>query len=289
MLRISLILILAILSPLLAMSQVVGVERDDLKYRGEKERNIGIAYYNVDKLYDTIPSRFYDDTDYTPRGKYRWDSERYNHKVRNIVRVIDSMRMPIVMLYGVESEAVVKDIVELCREDYAYIHRTIDYTLGLDFALIYYGDLFFPERITSWYKALCVEGYMGDSKVAIIGQNRSNVIGVLLNELEMLDEESKIILLGCPNKTNFEKFGLQDHLGTISGSGYGNCVRGGRWEMCDRIYSNIGEPTSCGVYIKSWLMGEASFPQPTFGQGRYYGGYSNFLPVYTYFGNLFAH
>lgn len=35
----------------------------------------GIAYYDVDRLYDTIPSLFYDDPAYTPQGKYGWNTE----------------------------------------------------------------------------------------------------------------------------------------------------------------------------------------------------------------------
>ncbi|MBQ1979750.1 MAG: hypothetical protein II226_00520, partial [Alistipes sp.] len=70
----------------------------------QRSRSIGVAYYNVDKLYDTIPSTFYDDEAYTPQGKLRWDGEKYERKISNIAQVLDSMRMPIVMLYGVENE-----------------------------------------------------------------------------------------------------------------------------------------------------------------------------------------
>lgn len=29
---------------------------------------VGIAFYDVDRIYDTIPALFYDDSDYTPEG-----------------------------------------------------------------------------------------------------------------------------------------------------------------------------------------------------------------------------
>ena len=41
----------------------------------------GFAYYDLDRLYDTIPSLFYDDTDYTPEGRLCWTDERYRTKV----------------------------------------------------------------------------------------------------------------------------------------------------------------------------------------------------------------
>lgn len=255
----------------------------------QEPRRIGMAYYNVDKLYDTIPSTFYDDKDFTPRGKYRWSGERYYRKVENIARVLDSMRIPIVMLYGMENENVVRDIVERCEEDYAYIHRTQDYSDGLDFALLYYGDIFFPEKVTPWHKALCVEGVIEGQQVAIIGNNRSTSIGVLINELGLMDGDNKIVLLGAPNKLNFDKYGLSDHLDAASRSGYGNRVRSNRWEMYDRIASNISATSSCGVYIKSWLLSEGSYPNPTFERGIYRGGGSSLLPVFIYFDKIFAH
>ena len=33
---------------------------------------LGVGFYDVDKLYDTLPSRFYNDSDYTPEGRLKW-------------------------------------------------------------------------------------------------------------------------------------------------------------------------------------------------------------------------
>ena len=33
------------------------------------QRPIGIAFYDVDRIYDTVPALFYDDADYTPEGR----------------------------------------------------------------------------------------------------------------------------------------------------------------------------------------------------------------------------
>lgn len=54
---------------------------------------IGIAYCDLDHLYDTIPALFYDDSDYTPGGRLAWDTERYRRKIARTAAVIDSMRM----------------------------------------------------------------------------------------------------------------------------------------------------------------------------------------------------
>ena len=71
---------------------------------------VGFAYYDVDRAYDTSPSPFYDDSAFTPSGRYQWNSERYEHKIKGIAAVVDSMSLPIIALYGVENEQVVRDI-----------------------------------------------------------------------------------------------------------------------------------------------------------------------------------
>ena len=106
---------------------------------------IGIAYCDLDHLYDTIPALFYDDSDYTPGGRLAWDTERYRRKIARTAAVIDSMRMPLVALWSVENEAVVRDIAAACRGDYSYLHCTLNSLDGMDFALLYYGDLFDPH------------------------------------------------------------------------------------------------------------------------------------------------
>ena len=61
--------------------------------------------------------------------------------------VIDSLGLPLVGLYGVENESVVRDVAVACKGDYAYLFRTTDSYNGLDFALFYFGDRFFPDRV----------------------------------------------------------------------------------------------------------------------------------------------
>ena len=80
------------------------------------------------------PSPFYDDTDFTPQGRLKWDTERYRSKIRRTAAVIDSMALPLVALYGVENERVVRDLAAACRGDYSYLHRTLNTLDGLDFA-----------------------------------------------------------------------------------------------------------------------------------------------------------
>ena len=125
------------------------------------QRPVGIAFYDVDRIYDTLPALFYDDADYTPEGRLRWTSERYTRKIRNTAAVIDSMALPLVALWGVENEQVVRDIAAACEGEYSYLHRTLNSLDGMDFALLYYGDLFFPTYDEPGRRYLYIEGELG--------------------------------------------------------------------------------------------------------------------------------
>ena len=265
-----------VLAIVISLLSVVIAEAQGLK-------SFGVAYYDVDKLYDTEPSSFYDDSDFTPAGRLRWSEERYRLKINNIIQVVDSIAMPVVVLYGVENEGVVRDIVSSSQEDYAYLYRQSSARDGLDFAVLYFGDIFFPEHVTPWRGALCVEGWVGDTPLTIIANHRSTSIGVLIEERNLLREDNNIILLGSPNKLNFNEYGLTDATLAAERAGRGNYMSSGRWQMRDRIATNITTAYSCDVYIKRWLLDDNGMPRPTFSKRKYYGGYSNYLPTFIYF------
>lgn len=108
---------------------------------------VSLAFYNVENLYDTVPSVFYDDRDYTPGGRMGWGGERYGAKLRNLARVIDAMAPDVIGLAEVESERAVRELVMTLRTDYNYIHRTTGDYRGMDVALLYKGDKFILERV----------------------------------------------------------------------------------------------------------------------------------------------
>ena len=52
--------------------------------RPDKSKSIVacIGFYNLENFFDTIKDATRNDEDYTPKGKYKWDTEKYNNKVR---------------------------------------------------------------------------------------------------------------------------------------------------------------------------------------------------------------
>jgi endonuclease/exonuclease/phosphatase family metal-dependent hydrolase len=110
------------------------------------QQRASIAFWNVENFFDTIPSPFYDDAEFTPRGANKWNTERYNAKIAGLARVLDELSADVVGLAEVENEAVVRDLVQALDTDYNYIHLTSGDSRGIDQALLYKGDKFFPDH-----------------------------------------------------------------------------------------------------------------------------------------------
>ena len=218
------------------------------------QRPIGIAFYDVDRIYDTVPALFYDDADYTPEGRLHWTAERYARKIRNTAAVIDSMALPLVALWGVENEQVVRDIAAACRGDYSYLHRTLNSLDGMDFALLYYGDLFYPTRDEPGRRYLYVEGELGRDTVGLALCGDARMAQWVVRDLRAERPHVKLIVLG------------------------------GRWQMRDRILADTALTTSEGdVFARRYLVDQKSGnPLTTYSRGVYRGGYGYSLPVFIY-------
>jgi len=257
---------------------------------------LGIAYCDADHLHDTIPSLFYDDTDYTPQGRLRWDTERYRRKIARTAALVDSLGLPIVALWSVENEAVVRDISRACKGDYTYLHRTLNSLDGMDFALLYYADMFFPHYVESGRRYLYVEGIL--RRPAGRGPKRrfrSDTIGlVLCSEARMFrwavealrDERpgTKLVAMGRLPAREVEKYGLRDAHARAERAGRGNIRSRAGWIMRDRIAVDTALRIDAGdVYIRRFLLDPAGTrPLATFDRRHYTGGASYALPVYVY-------
>ena len=254
---------------------------------GYAQQSFGVAYYNVDELYDTIPSPTNEDREYRSQGAKHWSVERYLRKVQGVVQVIDSMAMPVVGLYGVESEQVVRDIASSSNGDYAYLYEEPKAANGLDFALLYKADVFYPKRTTVWRGVLCVEAEVYGKPLTVVLTHCSIALGVLYEQLVRREAHKNLILLGEPSKRGFAVLGLRDEMRRAVSSGRGNIFKDGRWQMRDRVASNMHTVSQCDVFIRDWLLDSSGAPVPTFRRNIYHGGNGRRLPIFIYFDEVF--
>ena len=248
------------------------------------QRPVGVAFYDVDRIYDTVPALFYDDTDYTPEGRLKWTAERYARKIRSTAAVIDSMALPLVALWGVENEQVVRDIAAACGGDYSYLHRTLNTLDGMDFALLYYGDLFYPICDEPGRRYLYVEGELGRDTVGLVLCGDARMAEWVVKDLRAERPRAKLIVLGRSDFRNPEAWGLRDATRRAEQAGRGTVRRRGRWQMRDRILADTALKTSEGdVFARRHLVDQKTGnPLTTYSRGVYRGGYGYSLPVFVY-------
>lgn len=129
----------------------------------KKDYNLlNIGFYNLENLFDTIVDP---DTnkilteEFTPKGKYKWTSDKYWIKIENMARVISEMGVEVnpdgVAVLGVseiENENVLKDLIAnhyLKDRNYKYVHYESNDRRGIDVALLYQEKYFTPETSKS--------------------------------------------------------------------------------------------------------------------------------------------
>ena len=212
------------------------------------------------------------------------------------------MRMPLVALWSVENEAVVRDIAAACRGDYSYLHQTLNSLDGMDFALLYYGDLFDPHYEEPGRRYLYIEGTLRFPAPRTrrttgrpVRPSRTDTVGlVLCSDTRMaewvvrdLREERpgvKLIVLGRTASLDAAAYGLRDALERPARLGRGNVRRRGGWLMRDRILADTALICSGGdVFARRYLLDpKTGNPLPTYERRRYRGGFGYALPVFVY-------
>lgn len=113
------------------------------------KKNLTIAFYNVENLFDIENETGKNDGEFTPEGSKKWTNERYNKKLADLSRVLSSINeneLPeIIGLCEVENEKVVSDLVKtgsLKSGNYKIVHHESPDFRGIDCALVYRPDEF---------------------------------------------------------------------------------------------------------------------------------------------------
>ncbi len=197
-----------------------------------------VAFYNVENLFDTEddPNTF--DEDFTPNGKQKWTTERYQEKIKKIAKVIsmigDEDGAEIIGLCEIENETVLKDLVNdplLKKYGYNYVHYDSPDERGIDVALLYKEPVF---KVTSSKNyetklkgdktrdVLLVSGKLEGEEIHLIvnhwssrggGEEKSApkrmasalVARQIVDDLEAKNPNAKILLMGDFNDEPFNE------------------------------------------------------------------------------------
>lgn len=108
--------------------------------------SLRIAFYNVENLFDLEDDPTTHDEDFTPNGRQKWTSDRYQTKLDRIGEVMAGMDFPtLVGMAEVENATVLRDLCRsnnLSRQDYHFVHFDSPDFRGIDVALVYQKSKF---------------------------------------------------------------------------------------------------------------------------------------------------
>lgn len=158
--------------------------------QGKRTRVFGVAFYNLENLFDTINNNGKYDLEFSPEGKNRWDGKRYKQKIHNMAYAISKLTTKttpdgpsIIGVSEVENKSVLLDLVadpQIAGRNYQVIHHDSPDRRGIDVSLLYNPKDFRPLQVKNhtlvidsmpWFKTrdqMCVVGLLGGQRIAVI-------------------------------------------------------------------------------------------------------------------------
>ncbi len=210
-------------------------------YKQNKNDKLLIVSYNVENLMDTIDAPNFVDDEFTPYNKKKWNTKRYNKKIKDISNVlcsIDKNKTPeIIALIEVENRRVVEDLLKtekMLKGRYQIIHEETTDLRGIDVALLVNRDVFkyithsqlsLLDRDGKPYNTreiLFVKGLVGkDTMYIFVNHWKSRSEGIVetqikrqmaakilrerINKIFAVNPNANVVCLGDFNDTPFDK------------------------------------------------------------------------------------
>ena len=157
----------------------------------------GVAFYNLENLFDTINNNGTYDLEYSPAGAKKWNGLKYRNKISNLVRAITSFTTPstpngpaFIGVSEIENRSVLEDLVKAIDDrlrsegrqpwNLRIVHHDSPDRRGVDVGALYNERYFkfmsvsnstltIPDKPTFRTRdQMCVTGRMGGDTVSII-------------------------------------------------------------------------------------------------------------------------
>ncbi len=150
----------------------------------------GVAFYNLENLFDTINNNGKYDLEFSPQGKNRWDSYKYWKKIKNLSYAISRLTTrntpggpAVIGVSEIENITVLQDLVkaeDIAGRNLRIVHHDSPARRGVDVGLLYDPAQFKCINVTNHYlhipelpdfrtrDQMCVFGLLGGQRVGII-------------------------------------------------------------------------------------------------------------------------
>lgn len=160
--------------------------------QGKKFKVYGVAFYNLENLFDTINNNGNYDLEYSPEGAKRWDGRKYRSKINNLARVIASMKTAttpmgpaVIGVSEIENRSVLEDLVadpQIAKWDLQIVHHDSPDRRGVDVGLLYNPRFFTVEGVTN--HRLRIDGYerfRTRDQMCVVGRLAGERLAVIVN------------------------------------------------------------------------------------------------------------
>ncbi len=114
-----------------------------------------VGFYNLENLFDTIHAQGKNDFDFLPDGSYKWNTVKYENKLKNMSRVLSEMATDkvkagcaVIGISEIENRQVVLDVLQqesLKNRGYKLLHVDSPDRRGVDCGLLYNPRFFTLE------------------------------------------------------------------------------------------------------------------------------------------------
>ena len=150
----------------------------------------GIAFYNLENLFDTIPNNpLGRDQEFTPNGSRQWNSQKYKEKISNLARAISNFTTKttpngpaIIGVSEIENRSVLEDLVsdpQIAKWNLHVVHHDSPDKRGVDVGLLYNPRMFKVENVTN--HTLTEIGFATRDQMCVVGSLRGQKIAVIVN------------------------------------------------------------------------------------------------------------
>lgn len=150
----------------------------------------GVAFYNLENLFDTINNNGKYDLEFSPQGKNQWTGTRYWSKIHNLARCISQMTTKttpmgpaILGVSEIENRSVLEDLVRaeaISKWNLQIVHHDSPDRRGVDVGLLYNPKMFRVLDVTNhtlsvpdkpYFRTrdqMCVTGILGGDTLSVI-------------------------------------------------------------------------------------------------------------------------
>lgn len=263
-------------------TQATKTDTDNTPVKTLDLKEIGVAFYNVENLFDTEDDPKIADEEFLPSGKYAWTEDKYKIKLANIAKVLSQLAKDGPEFFGlveIENATVVRDLLSQKAltevANYKFVHENSRDARGVDVAFCYNPAVFsyvahkaFAPKFTDKNKKsrdfLVVEGKVAGEQMYVIvnhwpsrreGQEKSEVFRVeeathvrqVCDSVLKKNAKAHIIVMGDfnddpENKSMSETMGAKSTVSEAAKSGFFNTM------------TNVLDPNSKGtlMYDGKW-------------------------------------